>query len=350
MPPDRRLRGDRPSRAGFTLIELLAVISILAVLAALLLPAVQSVREAARRTRCLENIRQLGIALQGYHSSNLKLPFSASYVTGTGAPSAVNSTGTSTERTWMIDILPFISQRAAYNGFSRDVGVSGAANAALLSGLFLKVQACPTNPYSTTKALIDGSASRLAGPATQQSLNYGVCAGWAQIAGGTPDCTACGGAGACQSGTDNLLTWGTDTDATPGMFSLQSNVQIGFADVKDGLSNTLMLCETRGELCNLRGLFSRLQGTSTSIRINSPSIDPKALVWTSGNPSPDPRTINTGAASYHSAGVNVCFGDGSTRFLSETIDFCGDNSTGRRGAYQMLGNRADPGVEPGPDL
>src|SRR5258708_11399747 len=92
-------------RAGFTLIELLVVIAFLAVLIALLVPAVQAAREAARRAQCLNNVMQLGIALQSYESSHELLP-----------PGVVNTTGPILDQPkgyhygWLVQILPFFEQ------------------------------------------------------------------------------------------------------------------------------------------------------------------------------------------------------------------------------------------------
>lgn len=335
---------------GFTLIELLLLISILVVLVALLMPAVQSVREGARRSSCANNIKQLGLTLHQYHASNNCLPFADNYITGTGAPSAAGSVNGGTgspinnERTWMIELLPFVETQnvsgkydiATYCYNWSTSASTGTSNAGLLSSLFIQQQACPSNPYAVTKALIDGTSIN------QQMLNYGVCAGYAQLAGGSPDCF---GLANCQSGYNDY--WSFGRAYTYGMFSVCSSTQISFADVLDGLSNTAMLLETRGELNNYRGLFTRFQGTSTSIRINSIWINPKSLYYLGGNvslsaPLPPPgspwplldmRTTNNGAASFHPSGVNICLGDGSVRFLTEDIDF----ST----AYRQLGNRND---------
>lgn len=330
--------------SGFTLVELLVVIAIIAVLVGLLMPAVQSARESARRSACANNIKQLGLALHQYAASNGRLPFGDNYVSGPNAPSAVGSLNGVTERTWMIELLPFIEMRNVYdkydittNCYTGSISTStGTSNAGLLSSLFIQQQACPSNQYAVTKKLIDG------GSISQQMLNYGVCAGYTQLAGGSPDCF---GLANCQSGYNDYWSYGKAY--TYGMFSLCSSTQISFADVRDGLTNTIMLCETRGELNNYRGLFSRFQGTTTSIRVNSIYINPASLWYSGGSvglaaPVPPPgspwplldmRTTNSGAASFHPAGVNVCMGDGSVQFLGNDIDF--------PTAYRQLGNRND---------
>jgi len=331
---------------GFTLVELLVVIAIIGLLIGLLLPAVQSARESSRRASCANNIRQLGLALHQYASSKGKLPFADNYISGANAPSATGSVDGGTERTWMVELLPFIEMRNIYDKYDITTycyngstsASTGTSNAGLLSSLFIQQQACPSNPYAVTKKLIDG------GSINQQMLNYGVCAGYAQIAGGSPDCF---GLSNCQSGYNDF--WSFGKTYTYGMFSMCSWTRISFGDVQDGLSKTLMLLETRGELNNYRGLYTRYQGTSTSIRVNSIYLNPTSLWYSGGNvglsaPLPPPgspwplldmRTTNTGAASFHPGGVNVCMGDGAVQFLSDGIDF--------PTAYRQLGNRADGG-------
>src|SRR5436853_6407251 len=98
-------------RAGFTLIELLVVIAIIAILIALLVPAVQKVRDAAARTQCINNLKNIGLALHAYHDVAKKLP--------PGAANDVAPFGTDTAArwgsSWKVYILPYIEQGAIYN-------------------------------------------------------------------------------------------------------------------------------------------------------------------------------------------------------------------------------------------
>ena len=107
------------SRAGFTLVELLVVIAIIGILVALLLPAVQSAREAARRTQCGNNLRQLALAAQNFHDTYRKLPSSIRPAGLTALPRISGH----------IQLLPFIEQKNVYDGYDQTKNWNDAANA-----------------------------------------------------------------------------------------------------------------------------------------------------------------------------------------------------------------------------
>ena len=128
------------SRPGFTLVELLLVMMIIVILIGLLLPAVQSVREAARRTQCANNLMQLGIAMGSYASSHLVLP-----------PGVVNETGPiknlpeGYHHSWVVQILPYLGQQNAYNQLNMSKSAYDAANDTV-AGLSIATFQCPSDP------------------------------------------------------------------------------------------------------------------------------------------------------------------------------------------------------------
>ncbi len=135
IPPCGRQR-----RRGFTFIELLVVIAIISILVALLLPAVQQAREAARRTVCKSQLMQLGIALQNYHDAFEMFP--AGTVNPTGP---VISEPSGYHRSWIIAILPYLEQRALAEQFHEALRVYDPSNDAARAHV-LEVLRCPSDP------------------------------------------------------------------------------------------------------------------------------------------------------------------------------------------------------------
>ena len=133
------LEGAKASRRAFTLVELLVVIAIIGILIALLLPAVQAAREAARRSQCGDNFKQIGIALQNYHDVNRSFP------TMTTWGIAGNSPQPAYHHTWIEAILPFLEQQPLYEKTSRTILVWGQP----IVGTQLPVLRCPSDTEYT---------------------------------------------------------------------------------------------------------------------------------------------------------------------------------------------------------
>src|SRR5213080_4712926 len=125
------------NRRGFTLVELLVVIAIIGVLVALLLPAVQQAREAARRMTCTNNLKQIGIALHNHHDVKLNFP-----------PGALNTghNGTPVYTTWTVEILPFMEQQALFQQYRQDLFNSDPINRINVGQQRMVPYECPSDP------------------------------------------------------------------------------------------------------------------------------------------------------------------------------------------------------------
>lgn len=305
------------SRPGFTLIELLVVIAIIAILVALLLPAVQQAREAARRSSCRNNMKQLALALHNYHDTHKLLPYGWD-TRGTG---------------WSAHLLPYIEQSNLYDtlyfaetGFGPYAGwgnwdTDGGPNQAACETVIPTFR-CPSMALED-HVNMNGIEARV--PASYR-----------------------GNAGSDASADDASA-------AIAGSLSFEARVLNGvfwacsntfFPDIKDGLSNTMLLAEAwtdpnfskdgqsmdfwyigspQADPCNCAGgtggtEFSEFVG-STYVRMNLRKVDPSA----SG------VLMEVSHGSWHTGGAFFAMCDGSVHFLSENIDL---------GIYQGLSTRA----------
>jgi prepilin-type N-terminal cleavage/methylation domain-containing protein/prepilin-type processing-associated H-X9-DG protein len=257
----------RISRRGFTLIELLVVIAIIAVLIALLVPAVQKVREAASRTQCHNNLKQVGLALHGYHDRNKKFPHG--YVSGV---SAGQDTGPGWG--WAAYLLDDLEQSNVRRQINFALDVTHAANAGPRVQL-LPILQCPSDAYVGT-FVPDGATVSVAHAA------YVACFGDFEI-------------------EDN-------PGAGNGMFYRNSKTRI--ADIIDGASNTFLVGERSSNLSKATWVGA-IAGIDES----------QALVL--GSADHPPNDLAAAHAedfwSRHALGVNFLFGDGSVRNVHNSI-------------------------------
>jgi prepilin-type N-terminal cleavage/methylation domain-containing protein/prepilin-type processing-associated H-X9-DG protein len=318
MPPQRT--------RGFTLIELLVVIAIIGVLVALLLPAVQSAREAARRAQCINNLKQVGLGLHNYES-----------VAGALPPQLVLD-GSGTTTTWYGGwsvhgrLLPFMEQGPMFNSINFNIDYESGPNLTV-TGMTLSAFLCPSEPQQSAGI---GPFGALAGV-----TSYGFCMGDWFVWGGF-------------NGLDNRSAFAVNRSRR-------------FAEFTDGLSNSLLTSEGKTYQSYTRDCGGLANVNSPNV-MPSPNADylsavpeyngcnykPKAghTVWadghvhqsgfttawppnksTIGGPNREDIDINgqrekvggptyaaITARSYHPGGVNTLLGDGSVRFIKNSIN------------------------------
>jgi prepilin-type N-terminal cleavage/methylation domain-containing protein/prepilin-type processing-associated H-X9-DG protein len=353
-------RSNRSTRRrGFTLIELLVVIAIIAVLIALLLPAVQAAREAARRAQCVNNMKQIGIALHNYHDQNGSFPLGGINI----GVSSAGWNGQANTLSWRALILPQMEQNNVYNALNIYVTVSsnavdtyaGYTAWVTVNGAWL----CPSDPGnmggqrpSNTADANNGnypinnppSNPATKAPATTVPVaNYAGSFGDNNAVGGgltavanpweTPDCKS-PAAGQPQIGYPGF--WGTTYSCNAssssggtlrGFFDYRTGQVVNMARVTDGSSNTIMVGEMLPQQAadsNFYGLNGSTAGVTIPLNWNSSGVPGQypGCAATFGNSTWGCRFsyANKGFKSFHPGGVNFLFGDGSVKFLKNSIN------------------------------
>lgn len=285
---------------GFTLIELLVVIAIIAILVSIMLPAVQSAREAAQRSQCRNNLMQLGIAFQNYSMTYEMLP-----------PGTINETSpietqpNGYHMNWVTQLLPVMEQRNLFEQIDFTQSVYAAQNSNPRSIEF-PIITCPSD--------YNGRYS-IEGVGKVQASSY------AASYGGTK---------------------GPITDRNNGVLYLNSSIR--FRQIRDGSSNTILAGEKihprKGDdLGWMSGTVATLRNTGVGINLSPDVISEFETPDDELDPGIDPPskaeklTIASGGfSSRHPGGAVFLLADGSIRFLSVSID---------RGVYSYLGNRED---------
>lgn len=288
------------ARRGFTLIELLVVIAIIAVLIALLLPAVQQAREAARRSACINNLKQLALALHNYHDNYKMFP--------PGKVTIGACCGTKSGTNWAISILPYIDQAPLYQRYNFSLYNESSANQ-YVNQQRLPIHMCPSdmNARSANKPasgpgsglLYSMSSYRCVGGKTN-AAGWWDNEQWTSISGG-------------MRWRGVLHAIGRKGLAPEGMHS-----------IIDGSSSTLMLGEYHTQTSVRRGTFwaySYTSYNSSDISIGQPrtlipDYDRCVAIGGAGGSNACKR----GWGSFHIGGIHFALCDGSVRFISTNIN------------------------------
>ncbi len=304
-----------PRRRGFTLIELLVVIAIIAILIALLVPAVQKVRAAAARTHCLNNFKQIGLAMHNYHDTFKRLP---------------NSRRTTTPlRSWAPDVLPYLEQAnmvsAAYYNLNEDwyrtISITNPVGVAIPNAstarMFLSIFTCPSTPNPQrmqnkpdTPPKIGACGDYFVPEGVNLAINAELPAGKQFVAG---------------AGLHGVMRPAPE--------------KVNLLSISDGTSNTILVAECAGREDIWRGRSmipavadktkpdcARAQGGAWATN-DSPYEIGRRVEWCTGaNNVPGTMKINNSNEhghlyySFHDGGAAFCFADGSVRFITDAID------------------------------
>lgn len=334
---------------GFTITELLTVIAIIGLLMGLLLPSVQAARESGRRLQCANNLRQVAIALQHYHSANQSLPAGVANLNPQFSPTGHNdnSAVSGLADTWNAMILPQLGHQPLFDGFDFRQKANAPQNRDLVATP-LPALACPSDAQSSQPVLVN-RCSMYCGTTKMMGQWYCGSLGpvvWWNVVGGDncPFCPVMAKSTTnpcCNQSRNPAANWLLGQYATgPGMFHVGSG-RVVFADVLDGLSNTVLLGEFLPAETMHNGMFmSNWSTVGTNIPLNTFATPIEMPPPVPDHSSFDVRAADkrlSGIKSRHVAGAFVAFSDGSTRFLDERIELNVLNAIGSRKLGTILG-------------
>lgn len=275
-------------RTAFTLVELLVVIAIIGILIGMLLPAVQQVREAARRTACANNIRQIGLALMNYESARQELP--PGWHTSDNTV-FIEEPGWG----WSAYLLPYIEQQNLYDQIDLSVAIDDPFHTDTIQK-HIPLYLCPSDPAPDVINLnvhVDDYGGGGRGRPFQSEFHEGepLMASRSNYSG---------------------VFGNTEIDDSPGdgTGAFFANSRIKLRDFTDGLSNTMIVGERRNDY-----------GTISWVGVVPELDEPAARIVGTADHSPNhPAGHFEDFRSFHPGGINVVLGDGSGHFVSNTVD------------------------------
>jgi prepilin-type N-terminal cleavage/methylation domain-containing protein/prepilin-type processing-associated H-X9-DG protein len=334
----------RRASSAFTLVELLVVIAIIGVLVALLLPAVQAAREAARRMQCGNNLKQIGLALHNYMDTRKELPAGSSYQRPEKTP------------TWAVSLFPFFEQQGITARYDFDKYANEEPNLTLARSVSIPTLVCPSdidaaNPILENRRQEGGSRNPPVahglwytgsmGPtipdqchfasdaATLQYTCLGCAYGTITPASGTTPERARTPCSRFHPPINNPAEQVNNLDTCAGLFC-RRHLPTKIRTISDGLSNTIMVGETLPRHWIWNCVFcDNFPVSSTHIPINTMEG------WDIGYTDGFDHSKRSGFKSEHPTGVNILMGDGSVHFFNQNIDYI---------SYNMLGSRAQDDV------
>ena len=277
----------KTKKTGFTLVELLVVIAIIGILIGMLLPAVQQVREAARRTQCMNNVRQIALGIMNYESSFQVFP--PGWITHDGV-TPIEESGWG----WSAIILPHMEGQNLHNLIDFDVAIDDHFHEDTIQET-LSVYLCPSEQapviINLNTHIDEHDHEHILLDDDDHDHDEELLAGRSNYSGVFGDTEVADSPGA-------------------GTGSFFANSKIGFQDIKDGSSNTLLVGERTNEF-----------GTISWVGV-VPEIDEPAsrIVGAADHAPNDPEGHFEDFRSYHPGGASFVLGDGSTHFIRNTID------------------------------
>ncbi|MCR9116066.1 MAG: DUF1559 domain-containing protein [bacterium] len=269
------------NRAGFTLVELLVVIAIIGILIALLLPAVQAAREAARRTQCVNQLKQLGLATHNHHDTRRALP--------PGWTGPANDAEGEPGWGWSAHTLPYMEKTNLHDLCNLNLAITNSANLTARETILPDFR-CPSDASSQETFAL--------GSVTVAASNYVGVFGNEEI----------------------------EDDPSNGNGMFFHNSKLAFRDVTDGLSNTFLIGERSSKIDH-----------STWVGVVTGADEAMARVVGATDHHPnDPHAHFDDFSSWHPTGVNFLLTDGSVRFVSDTIDLTTYYSLATRSGGEVI--------------